>query len=109
MNREEAIELLPVLEAFIAGETIQYQHRNMINPEWDDWEGEYPALHDSSLRWRVKPEKQRPWAVIYKNDDKAALFDEESEARSYVEGRNDVDACIRIEYTPGDGMGEDND
>ena len=55
MTREEARELLPIMQAFAAGKTIQV----LANDTWQD--EEYPSFVELSL-FRIKPEpKYRPF------------------------------------------------
>ena len=55
MTREEAKELLPIMQAFAEGKTIQV----WANDTWQD--EEYPSFEELSL-FRIKPEpKYRPF------------------------------------------------
>ena len=59
MTREEAKELLPIIQAFAEGKTLQYRVNNENN-EWKDIDN--PAFNDLSSEYRIKPEpKYRPF------------------------------------------------
>lgn len=59
MNRERAKELLPIIEAYIDGATIQF--RPVSHVEWSEW-NEY--RFDSRGEYRVKPESHDiKWAA----------------------------------------------
>lgn len=81
MTREEAKELLPIIQAFAEGKTIQYRNSPFCN--WEDVvsDGNYPFRNPSS--YRIKPEpKYRPfktqeecWAEMHKHSDLGWLRD----------------------------------
>ena len=57
MTREEAIELLPIIQAFAEGKTIQYETRD----GWMDLDALYPHS-DILSKYGIKPEvKYRPF------------------------------------------------
>ena len=59
MTREEAKELLPIIQAFADGKTLQYRVNNENN-EWKDINN--PAFNDAPSEYRIKPEpKYRPF------------------------------------------------
>lgn len=59
MTREEAKELLPIIQAFAEGKTLQYRVNNENN-EWKDINN--PAFNDAPSEYRIKPEpKYRPF------------------------------------------------
>lgn len=64
MNRSEAKELLPIIQAFAEGKEIEFRSKD-FNEEWRKV-NEIPGLSYSSFNYRVKPEpKYRP----FKNAD----------------------------------------
>ena len=72
MTREEAKELLPIIQAFAEGKTIQSKQINAPDKEWRDIE-ECNFLRDHS--YRIKP-KYRPfrtqeecWEEMHKHTD----------------------------------------
>lgn len=62
MTKEEAKQLLPILQAFAEGKTIQYKDWKMNGTfEWKDLDKENGKLY-SSCEYRLKPEpKYRPF------------------------------------------------
>lgn len=72
MNREEAKELLPIMQAFAEGKTIQYETRD----GWIDLDSLYPHS-DILSKYRIKPKpKYRPfknqeecWIEMHKHPD----------------------------------------
>ena len=56
MNRERAKELLPIIQAFAEGKTIQYQG-NLS----DTWSSDVITLFAGNGKYRIKPEPE----VIY--------------------------------------------
>lgn len=72
MTREEAKEMLPIIQAFSEGKTIQYETRD----GWIDLDSLYPHS-DILSKYRIKPEpKYRPfktqeecWQEMHKHSD----------------------------------------
>ena len=72
MTRKEAKELLPIIQAFAEGKTIQYETRD----GWIDLDALYPHS-DILSKYRIKPEiKYRPfetqeecWHEMHKHAD----------------------------------------
>ena len=62
MNRQQAKELLPIIQAFAVGKTIQYNCENE-NPQWIDVQpNEKVDFSQRPSRYRIKPEsKYRPF------------------------------------------------
>lgn len=62
MNREQAKELLPIIQAFAEGKTIEIRSNSKYNPgEWI--ETATPTFDIKSHEYRIKPEpKYRPFA-----------------------------------------------
>lgn len=60
MTREEAKELLPIIQAFAEGKTIQYRNAEC---EWEDMPiGANLSFADAPSEYRIKPEpKYRPF------------------------------------------------
>ena len=64
MNRQEAKELLPIIQAFAEGKTIQFLCSGEgKNSYWEDIEpNEFIGFSDDTSKYRVKPEpKYRPF------------------------------------------------
>ena len=72
MTREQAKELLPIIQAFAEGKTIQYETRD----GWIDLDALYPHS-DILSKYRIKPEQKcRPfksqeecWEEMHKHPD----------------------------------------
>lgn len=61
MNRKEAAELLPIIQAFAEGKDIEYRTKG-FNEDWKKVT-QISALSFKSFEYRVKPEpKYRPFA-----------------------------------------------
>ena len=61
MNRKEAAELLPIIQAFAEGKDIEYRTKG-FNEDWKKVT-QIPALSFKSFEYRIKPEsKYRPFA-----------------------------------------------
>ena len=63
MNRKEAAELLPIIQAFAKGKDIEYRTKG-FNEDWKKVT-QIPALSFESFEYRIKPNpKYRPFANI---------------------------------------------
>ena len=63
MNRKEAAELLPIIQAFAEGRDIEYRTKG-FNENWKKVT-QIPALSFKSFEYRIKPEpKYRPFANV---------------------------------------------
>lgn len=62
MNRQRAKELLPIIQAFAEGKTIQYYYEHTY-PHWIDiGTNDSAGFNDDTLKYRIKPEpKYRPF------------------------------------------------
>lgn len=61
MNRKEAAELLPIIQAFAEGKDIEYRSKE-FNEDWKKVT-QIPALSFKSFEYRIKPEPSyRPFA-----------------------------------------------
>ena len=61
MNRKEAAELLPIIQAFAEGRDIEYRSKG-FNENWKKVT-QIPELSFKSFEYRIKPEsKYRPFA-----------------------------------------------
>jgi hypothetical protein len=58
MNRDQVRELLPVLQAFADGKTIQARLRGSPESAW--YEIAAPNLRPHTYEYRVKPDKRHP-------------------------------------------------
>lgn len=63
MDRNQAKQLLPVIQAFSEGKTIQYRIRGNESAIWSDITKNYHDFSPHSFMYRIKPEsKYRPFA-----------------------------------------------
>ena len=61
MNRKEAKELMPIIQAFAEGKTIQYYDTLIDIDDWEDCEN--PDFENLTYKFRIKPETTyRPFA-----------------------------------------------
>ena len=61
MNRKEAKELMPIIQAFAEGKTIQYYDSLIDISDWEDCEN--PNFENLTYKFRIKPESTyRPFA-----------------------------------------------
>lgn len=54
MNRKEAKELMPIIQAFAEGKTIQYYDSLIDIDDWEDCEN--PDFENLIYKFRIKPE-----------------------------------------------------
>ena len=54
MNRKEAKELMPIIQAFAEGKTIQYYDSLLDIADWEDCEN--PNFENLTYKFRIKPE-----------------------------------------------------
>ena len=99
MNREEAKELLPLIQAYVDGKEIEFKPKTA--PE-SAWRVSPPDWSASAACYRVKPEKQEAWVNIYGPMTYGGIFGSKKEAISGADPG--LIACIRIEYTEGQGL-----
>lgn len=63
MNRKEAAELLPIIQAFSEGRTIEFKDKR-FKDKWDEM-SEFPDFSFNSFEFRIKPKlKYRPFKDI---------------------------------------------
>lgn len=63
MTREKAKELLPVIQAFAEGKTIQGKIKGVEGGNWYDLNGS--ELHFDADFYRIKPEPRRFWIKFH--------------------------------------------
>lgn len=56
MNRKEAKELLPIIQAFAEGKHIQYRIKGNESAIWSDVDRNYHDFSPHSFLYRIKPE-----------------------------------------------------
>lgn len=107
MTPERAKELLPVIQAYAEGKTIQVKAVKI----WVDIESNLLLLN-GGYAYRIKPEKKKlkGWIIIPKNPSCLPLFfPSEEKAKIYIKSffyKNAVYAIkeIEIEYEEGEGL-----
>ena len=76
MTREETRKLLPLLQAFANGETLQYRQVGFPNSEWTDSNSEDIDFFQNNWEYRVKPierENDVEKYVVLTNDDNLVI------------------------------------
>lgn len=72
MDRKEVADLvmttklLPIMEAWLEGKTIQFSNWKMFDG-WHDVTSESPAFNDPDVTWRIKPVPRKWWIAIYRD------------------------------------------
>lgn len=61
MTREQAKELLPLIQAYADGAEVQYNHGTESNPQWTDIK--LPVFTDYPSDYRIKPKPREFWLV----------------------------------------------
>lgn len=75
MTRDEAKQLLPVIQAWAEGKTIQYKVINDPNSQWSDVTTQSPQIGGSLCDFRIKPtplyrpfkDKEECWQEMQKH------------------------------------------
>lgn len=63
MDRNQAKQLLPIIQAFSEGRHIQYRIKDNKSAKWNDVDKNYHEFSPHSFMYRIKPEsKYRPFA-----------------------------------------------
>lgn len=75
MNKEEAKDFLPLVQALAEGKTIQY-----CNQEGNWLDVSAPAFHKKPELYRIKPEPHVLWVLRDDHDRFGGVFLEESKA-----------------------------
>ena len=97
MTRKEAKELLPIIQAFAEGKTIQYE----ASDGWIDLDALYPHS-DILSKYRIKPEiKYRPfksqeecWEEMHKHPDFGWVKEISSEMLYLINGISNMSIVI---------------
>ena len=61
MNKEEAVELLPIIKAFSEERPIQYRIKDNKTAIWNDVDKNYHEFSPHSFQYRIKPKKSRAY------------------------------------------------
>ena len=92
MTREEAKKLLPIIQAFAEGRTIQYRIKDNKSAKWNDVDKNYHTFSPHSFMYRIKPEpKYRPfkdaeecWAEMLKHQPFGYTYDRFNDIRDSI-------------------------
>ena len=80
MTREEAKKVVPILQAFADGKTIQY--RPYEGRPWRDLSSDEHLDADHPRRYRIKPEPREIWVNEYKHGLFCSWCNSEKAAKS---------------------------
>jgi hypothetical protein len=85
MTREQAKELLPIIQAFAEGKEIQ------SSPDGVNWFNCSTPTFSPHSGYRIKPEPREFWARIYPEKLlRGALYDERSQAEQYCQHGHEI-------------------
>ena len=84
MTREQAKELLPVIQAFAEGKTVQVKAGIKLGGSWCDISTQGFSF-DPLWQYRVKPEPRRIWKNRYGDYWGGGVFDSPEDARNAAE------------------------
>lgn len=104
MTPERAKELLPIIQAFTEGKQIQ---NSITRDKWYDCQHIVLSdLTNTLIKWRVKPEKQTGWTILYRTCNNklitGVVYSSKEEAlNSATPG---CIACIQISFEEGEGL-----
>lgn len=102
MNRKQAKELLPIIQAFVKGKTIEFRERGCTL--WT--ESFSPIFNFAIFEYRIKPEpKYRPfkdaeecWAEMYKHEPFGWVNTKDKGIRLCMSGLNQKSAFTQVGY-----------
>ena len=84
MNKDNAAQYLPLVQAVADGKVIQHNPRVMVNAEWIDLHN--PSFTEPPENYRIKPEPREWWLVRSSASGSFAKeFPNEQDARAYAE------------------------
>jgi len=95
MNRQEAAQLLPLIEAFIAGKTIQYllpAEKSQALGVWKDMND--VLFTDIPQNYRIKPEPREWFANLH--HDKSGTIHTTKENSDFAERMQRPDEKVRV-------------
>ena len=104
MTREEAKELLPIIQAFAEGKDIQI--RNITDDDWDDINDDRMSFCAKAEAYRIKPESRyRPfksqeecWQEMHKHPDFGWVTDGYYKSTISVKSDSIVVTISSLEY-----------
>ena len=83
MTKERAKELIPVIQAYAEGKTMQVRIAGDGDP-WQDYTGECPNFENGNWEWRIKPEPREFWLFLSGINAtvlNGSIYDNETDAR----------------------------
>lgn len=89
MNRERAKELLPIIQAYAEGKTVEYF--SSLGTEWHELTD--PLFFDASIEYRIKPEEDEDAEITSIEELKEAIFSKKKEIQSKG---GDASLCLYI-------------
>lgn len=121
MNRKEAKELMPIIQAFSEGKTIQYYDSLIDIADWEDCEN--PNFENLTYKFRIKPEptyrpfvnaeecwqemqKHKPFGWVKLKDTESGYYMLKGIASQVVIGFNEIPISynrVFEDYTFADG------
>ena len=105
MTREEAKELLPIMQAFADGKTIE-----IYDEEWKTMVFKDPHFDCAPSRYRIKPEpKYRPfktkeecWNEMLKHQPFGWLTSKKTDNNVLIDYVGELNSCVCISFTAGE-------
>lgn len=86
MRRNEAKELLPIIQAFAEGRPIQYKLKDCKTANWKDITRDFHEFSPDSFQYRIKPEpKYRP----FKNAEECWNEMQKHQPFGWIKSKND--------------------
>ena len=76
MNKEEAVELLPIIKAFSEERPIQYRIKDNKTAIWNDVDKNYHEFSPHSFQYRIKPEEVEDIGLCPNDEGTSCAFTE---------------------------------
>jgi len=93
MNREQAKELLPIIQAFAEGKTIQAKKA----ASEQEWQHAQNPTFAALFEWRIKPEPREYWLLVHDEGETTNLvFDIEEDAHGSCLGGQTVIKVLEV-------------
>lgn len=99
MTREEAKELIPIVQAYADGKIIQAKWRSESGDKWEDMPEINSFMED--LEYRIKPEPRESWVIhatrSHEQVDDGFVFLDEARARTFAQRNGfSADSIARV-------------
>lgn len=85
------LAMLPILQAYADGATVQINIGNKDYPEWKDCP--YPEFNDDPTRYRAKPSPAVRWCILQSSGKISMLYETEEAADAAL-----TDLAVMNEY-----------